>query len=239
MFSSRSASSTASGCISLFLGILATVGGLAMLVFVVLNRQTVRDGTEAIASGVGSARAAVSAISEGVGSSSDLVSSVRTSLQSTAKVMDGTEQTLAQTGTTIRRLRDLAGAASDDLGRLQGRLGPLAGRESFESTIGMLARTEETSSTLLVQLDSLRQSLQLLKTDVMGVATSVGALETDLFSTEAAFGDACEHLQSAESAAESAVRYDLILLLGVALGAVITLAGLDLLLLGRAMSKRR
>ncbi|MBD3369385.1 hypothetical protein GF402_03365 [Candidatus Fermentibacteria bacterium] len=239
MLSTRSPSGTASGCISLFLGILATVGGIAILLFLVINRQSVRSGTRSIASGISSARSAITAISEGVGSSSDLVSSVRTSLQSTAKVIDGTERTLAQTGATMRRLRELAGTASEDLGRLQGRLGPLAGRESFESTIEMLRRTEETSGVLLFQLDSLRQSLQLLKTDVTGVAASVGTLEADLFSTEAAFGDACEHLRSAESAANSAVRYDVLFLLGIVLGAVVTLAGLDLLLLGRAMSKRK
>jgi hypothetical protein len=65
----------------------------------------------------------------------------------------------------------------------------------------------------------------------------VETLESDLFSAEAAFGDANSHLERAAAAAESAVSSRAILYAADVTGLVTVLAGLYLIILGGVISR--
>jgi hypothetical protein len=222
------------------LGLIALAAGAAAVLLAFSYRDGLSGAAETVSDGLGSARSAVEAISSGASSSSDLVTRVHVSLQSSGEVLCETGITLGSTRELVDRLGVLSSSAATELAELNRRASMLAlGRDPLGGTVSNLEQAGGTAALLANRMDTLRVGVTALQEDLMEVAAAVESLQTDMFSAEAAFGEAEDHL---ERAAESAGRLsgsDGLFWALVAVSGLVLLTGLHLVLLSVALAQIR
>lgn len=220
----------------LVLGGLALAAGAVIVLVALSYRGSLDDAMNTVSGGLESARSAVEAVSSGASSSTDLVSRVRESLEASGGVLQETGDALESTRTSVERLGSLTSAAASELAGINERAAVVLGRNSLGATIAQLQQSSQTSQRLSGRLDTLRTSILLLRQDVLDVAMAVEGLETDMFSTEAAFGKAEEHLASAAGATRRLSGSRALFWVLAGLGCIVFLAGVHLVLLSAALA---
>ncbi|MFO7950243.1 MAG: hypothetical protein R6U36_07725 [Candidatus Fermentibacteraceae bacterium] len=220
----------------LVLGVLALTAGAVIVLVALSYRGSLDDSMDTVYGGLESARSAVEAVSSGASSSTDLVSRVRESLEASGEVLQETGDALGGTRTSVDRLGSLTSSAASELAAISERAAVVLGRNSLGATIGQLQQSSQTSQMLSARLDTLRVSILHLRQDVLEVALAVEGLETDMFSTEAAFGKAEEHLAGAAEAAERLSGSGALFWVLAGLGCIVFLAGVHLVLLSAVLA---
>jgi hypothetical protein len=223
--------------LSRLLGTIAVAGGIVLVAAANLLWTPVSQGFSKFADGLSAAHDAVESVSSGVGSSSTVVSSVRQSIETTSQVVSETRNVLSQAGSVTEELREMSLLAIEDLETLGSGLSALVGHNNFYDMAERMASVYETSGQGMLELEQLTGTLGELEEYLLNVAVAVEALENDLFSTEAAFGDASLHLERAAGTADSAVSSRMILYAVDALGILLILTGFYLILLGGIISR--
>jgi len=223
----------------LVLGVLALVAGAAIVLAALSYRGSLDDAMDTVSGGLESARSAVEAVSSGASASTDLVSRVRESLEASGGVLQETGDALEGTRTSVDRLASLTSSAASELASIDERATVVLGRNSLGATIGQLQQSSQTSQMLSGRLDTLRVSILSLRQDVLEVAQAVEGLQTDMFSTEAAFGKAEEHLASASEATRRLSGSGALFWVLAGLGCIVFLAGAHLVLLSAALAGAR
>jgi hypothetical protein len=218
--------------LSRFLGGVALLAGLGIIVGANMLWGPVSTGFSKFSDGLSAAHDAVDAISSGVGSSSTIVSRVRESIITTSQVVTDTGNLLSEVGYVTDELRDMSLLAIEDLEKLGTGLSALVGQNNFYEMSERLAMIYGISGDGMVQLEQLIATLETLEGNLIEVAAAVETLESDLFSTEAAFGEANTHLARAARAAEAAVSSKAVLYAADAVGLVVILTGFYLMILG-------
>lgn len=218
------------------LGLLAMAAGAVIVLFSIAHRGSLQEALETVHAGLENARSAVEAVSSGASSSTDLVSRVRESLEAGGDVLSETADALQRTRGSVDRLRSLSATAADELAGINERATIALGRNSLGGTIVQLQQSGEASRSLSRRLDTLRVSILYLREDVVEVASAVESLQADMFSTEAAFGRAEEHLSGAAEATRDLSGSGALFWMLAGLGCVIFLAGLHLVLLSSSLA---
>lgn len=213
------------------LGLIALVAGAAVVLLAFAYRGSLSNASETVSDGLESARSAVDAISSGASSSSDLVTRVHVSLQSSGQVLCETGITLGRTRELVGRLGVLSSSAATELAALNQRASILAlGQDPLGGTLTNLERAGGTAALLADRMDTLRTGVTALQEDLMEVAAAVESLQVDMFSAEAAFGEAEGHLGSAAGAARRLTGSGGLFWGLVALGCLVFLIGVHLVL---------
>ena len=220
----------------LVLGVLALAAGAAIVLAALAYRGSLDDAMDTVSGGLESARSAVEAVSTGASSSSGLVSRVWESLEASGGVLLETGDALESTRTSVDRLGSLTSTAASELVGINERAAVVLGRNSLGATIGQLQQSSQTSQRLSGRLDTLRASILLLREDVLEVAQAVESLQSDMFSTEAAFGKAEDHLAGAAEAARRMSGSGALFWILAGLGCIVFLAGAHLVLLSAALA---
>jgi hypothetical protein len=223
--------------LSRFLGGIAVLAGIALITLANILWSPIAQGFSRFADGLYAAHDAVEAISSGVSSSSTMVSRIRLSILTTSQVVTDTRNVLSEVGYVTEELREMSLLAIEDLESLGAGLSALIGHNNFYDIAERLGVIYERSGDGMIELEQLTGTLEELEDYLVDVALAVESLETDLFSTEAAFGEANIHLERAAGAAESAVSSRAILYAVDATGILIILAGVYLIILGRIIGR--
>ncbi len=223
--------------LSRILGGIAVLVGIALIAAANILWSPISQGFSRFADGLSTAHDAVDAISSGVGSSSTIVSRVRLSIITTSQVVTDTRNVLSEVGYVTEELREMSLLAIEDLESLGTGLGSLIGHNNFYDIAERLSMIYELSGDGMIELEQLTGTLEQLEDYLVDVAGAVESLETDLFSTEAAFGEANVHLERAARAAGTVVSSRAILYAADATGLLIILVGVYLIILGRVIGK--
>ena len=226
---------TSAGTMGFILGAGALLVGAALVVLAFSYRGGLEEAMSTVSNGLESARSAVASISMGASSSTSLVTQVRESLEASGEVLDETGSALESTGGSVSRLQTLSSTAAGELTTASERAAVVLGRNSLSGTISQLQQSSQTSRQLAARLDTLRQSVIYLRDEIFLVAQAVESLQNDMFSTEAAFGEAEGHLDRAASAAEKLSGSGALFWALVALGCVVFLTGVHLVLLSLSL----
>ena len=223
--------------LSRILGLITTSGGITLIVLANILWGPISQGVSKFSEGLSTAHDAIEAVSNGVGSSSAIVSGVRISIVTTSQVVNETRRVLLEAGSVTDELREMSLLAIEDLETLGAGLSAIIGHNNFNETADRMAIVYEVSGQGMLELEQLAVTLELLEGYLLEVADAIETLETDLFSAEAAFGEANQHLSSPFRSADSAVTSKIILFVIDGLGVIVILAGLYLLVLGQVVRK--
>jgi uncharacterized phage infection (PIP) family protein YhgE len=223
------------GAMGLVLGLIALAAGAVLIVLAFASRGGIDRALDTLAGGLENARSAVSALSSGASSSTDLVTEVRSSLEASGEVLQETGTALQSTRSTVQQLESLSATAADELQQVSRSAAMVIGRDGLGATIGQLRQSSSTSQELAQRLDTLRTSILYLRDEVVQVATAVEVLEEDMFSTEAAFGEAETHLRSASEATERLAGSGVAFWVVFGLGCLVLLTGLHSVLLSLSL----
>jgi hypothetical protein len=219
------------------LGLITASCGIMLIVFANILWGPIAQGVSKFSEGLSTAHDAIEAVSNGVGSSSAIVSGVRISIVTTSQVVSETRSVLLEAGSVTDELREMSLLSIEDLETLGAGLSAVIGHNNFNEMADRMAIVYEISGQGMLELEQLAGTLELLESYLLEVADAIETLETDLFSAEAAFGEANQHLTSAVRSADSAVASRMILYIIDGLGIIVILAGLYLLVLGQVIRK--
>ncbi len=227
---------TSARVVGIALGLLALVAGAVVVLLAMAYRGSLEGAADTVSDGLESARSAVEAVSSGASSSTDLVSRVRESLEAGGELLAETGNALESTRSSVDRLGSLSSTAASELAGINERAAVVLGRNSLGGTIDQLQQSGQVSGRLVQRLDTLRTSILYLRDDVMEVAAAVESLQADMFSTEAAFGEAEDHLARAAGASRRLSGSGALFWLMAGVGCAVFLAGAHLVLLSVSLT---
>jgi len=138
---------------------------------------------------------------------------------------------------TIQEIRSVVLAVSESLDNLPPSIMSMIGRNYFSETLSSLNSTFYNSGEMIAQMDHLSATLEPMEEVLDEVAAGVDTLAGDLFDTEAAFGEATEHLDRAASAIRTAAGSSVLQIAIAATGLIPILVGIYLIIQAVALGR--
>jgi hypothetical protein len=225
------------GTVGVVLGALSVTAGVALAVFSMVQRDSLAEGAGELADGLSSAEQAVRVLGEDFGSSTSLLGRICISVTETSRIVDitaGSVEDAVDAGEDLVTASRTAAAALDRLS-LQAAL--LLGPNDLSTSASHLRAAADAGERVIASMDSLSLRMDGLGFMLLGVASSVDSLRSDLSVTREVMAGAAGRLAGLESLARSASAASFPTAAGVVGGILLVLTGLQQIVLSSFLGR--
>jgi len=223
--------------LSWILGGISALVGIVTTILALTAWGPIRESLSRVSEGLREAESAIDLMGSDFGSSSSLVTQIASSIRSTSSVIHETSTVLGEIMETTTELRDFTNEVRMGIENLPGTIRSLMGPDQMSGVTVSLARTHAASGEALLRMEHLAEALTPVEVLLIQVADGVDSLSGDLFSTEAAFGEASGNLEGAADAIDQAAGSSFLPVVAVLASMIPLLVGVYLVIQGMALRR--
>lgn len=225
------------GTVGVVLGALSAAAGVALVVFSIVQRDSLAEGAGELAEGLSSAEQAVRVLGEDFESSTSLLGRISSAVTETSRIVDITAASLEDAVDAGEELVTASSTAADVLDRLSQQAALLLGPNDLSASASHLRAAADAGDRVIGTVDSLSVRMDGLGILLLGVASSVDSLREDLSVTREVMAGAADRLEDLESLAQSASAASFPTAAGVVGGILLILTGLQQIVLSSFLGR--